>query len=139
MSDQEMNEYQEPQETTPPPAETTMPPPADPGGAPTADDRTWGLLSHLSGLVLAIIGPIIIWQTKGKESSYVEYHAKEALNFHITLALAGIVCIPLMFILIGFLLLPVVGIGGLVFTIIAGLKANEGVRYRYPVCIRFIK
>jgi uncharacterized Tic20 family protein len=132
MSDQEANEYQKPeQEMTAPPAGTEH--------KPSADDRTWGLLSHLSGLVLAIIGPIIIWQTKGKESSYVMYHAKEALNFHITLVLAGIICIPLMFILIGFLLLPVVSIGGLVFTIIAGLKANEGVKYRYPVCVRLVK
>jgi uncharacterized protein len=127
MDDQEFQDQQ-------PPA----PPPASESGV-TSDDRTWGLLSHLSGLIIAIIGPIIIWQTKGKESAYVEYHAKEALNFQITLMLASFVAALLCLVLIGFLLLPVVGIGGLVFTIIAGIKANEGVKYRYPVCLRLVK
>ena len=137
MSDQEPQEPQEPQEQ----ADQEQVPPQQPqaGGELTADERTWGMLSHLSGFVLAIIGPIIIWQTKGKESQFVEYHAKEALNFQITLMLAFFICIPLMFILIGFLLLPVISVGGLIFTIIAGIKANEGVEYRYPYSLRLVK
>jgi uncharacterized Tic20 family protein len=33
----------------------------------------------------------------------------------------------------------VVGIAWLVFTIIAAIKANEGVRYRYPFTLRLVK
>jgi len=32
-----------------------------------------------------------------------------------------------------------VGIGSLVFIIIAAIKANQGVAYRYPVNVRLIK
>ena len=40
---------------------------------------------------------------------------------------------------IGFLLLPLLGLAALVLTIIAGIKANEGQTYRYPLCWRLIK
>ena len=46
-----------------------------------------------------------------------------------------------MLFVIGVLLLPVLaglGIAWVVFTIIGGLKANEGKPYRYPLTIRFI-
>ena len=71
--------------------------------------------------------------------------AKEALNFNITWLLGslilGAVTFVLMFIVIGVLLIPVlwgIGIAWIVFCIIAGLKANEGKPYRYPLTIRFI-
>ena len=44
-----------------------------------------------------------------------------------------------MLVLIGFALLPLVLIGAMVLTIIAGLKANEGVPYRYPFTWRLVK
>jgi uncharacterized Tic20 family protein len=32
-----------------------------------------------------------------------------------------------------------VGIFDVIMIIIASIKANQGIRYRYPLCIRFIK
>ncbi len=106
---------------------------------PTQDEKTWGMLSHLSGLLLSFIGPLIIWQTKGKESAWVERQAIEALNFQITLAIAFFACFILTFLVIGACLLPLVGLGGLVLSIMAGIKANSGEAYRYPATIRLIK
>jgi len=108
-------------------------------------DKTNGMLCHLLALsafvtgIGIIVGPLIIWLIKKDESEYVDYHGKESLNFQITCVIAYILCIPLFFVLIGIPLLFVVGIGWLVFTIIATIKANEGIRYRYPVAIRLIK
>jgi uncharacterized Tic20 family protein len=139
MSDQEPQDQmnQEPEPNEAPPAPPQSPPTG--GGELTSDERTWGMLAHLSGLLIAIIGPVIVMLTKGKEFRYVEYHAKEALNFQITVTIATFVCIPLVFVIIGILLLPVISIGYLVLTIIAGIKANEGVQYKYPFCLRLVK
>jgi uncharacterized Tic20 family protein len=114
------------------------------GGELSSDERTWGMLAHLSALIaglagLSFLGPLIVMLTKGKEYLYVDHHAKEALNFQITVYLAVIVCIPLVLIFIGILLIMAVSLGALILTIIAAVKANEGVMYRYPFCIRFVK
>jgi uncharacterized Tic20 family protein len=77
--------------------------------------------------------------TKGKESSFVRAHAVESLNFQITVFIVAVVCAITICIGIGAILLPVVGIAALVFSIIAGLKANEGQLYKYPVNIRLVK
>lgn len=120
----------------------TQPPSTD---AVPADARQWGLFAHLSALIGLIIpfgnvlGPLIIWQVKKAEMPFVGDQGKEALNFQITVAIAMLICIVLSFVLIGLLLLPIVGIAALVFTIIGGIKANEGQYYRYPFALRLIK
>ncbi len=117
---------------------------ASSGGAETnREAQQWGMFAHLSALVGFVvpfgnvIGPLVIWQLK-KEMPFVVDQGKEALNFQITVLIAAAICFLLMFIFIGMLLLPVVGIVALVFTIIAGLKANNGERYRYPFAFRLI-
>jgi uncharacterized Tic20 family protein len=135
--------------SVPPSAPPNPPPPAAPppvvdNGTTTNDERTWGLLAHLSALCGFVIpfgnllGPLVIWQIKKNEMPFVDDQGKEALNFQITLTIEIIVSAPLCVILIGFLLLPIVGLYGLVMTIIGGVKANNGERYRYPLTLRLI-
>lgn len=113
--------------------------------ATTKDDRTMAMLCHLlalAGLVVPfgnVLGPLVLWMVKKDQSWFIDDQGKESVNFQISLTIYIIVASILMFILIGFLLLPVIGIGGLVLTIMAALKANEGVTYRYPLTLRFIK
>ncbi|WP_257447408.1 DUF4870 domain-containing protein [Archangium lipolyticum] len=112
--------------------------------APTADEKTWGMIAHLSALVASVVGfpflgPLIVMLTKGKESPWVEQHAKEALNFQITATVAIWVSAFTMFCLVGFVLLPLVGLAALVLTVLAGIKANNGEMYRYPATIRLVK
>lgn len=124
--------------------EATAPPPV-PSGAPSADDRQWGMLAHLSalsGVVIPfgnIIGPLVVWQVKKDTLPFAADQGKEALNFNITMLIAAFIGFLLTFILIGLVLLPLIGIAWLVFTILAGIKANEGVAYRYPYALRLIK
>jgi len=108
------------------------------------DERLWGMLAHLSALVaafvaLSFLGPLIVMLTQGTKSQFVRKQAVEALNFQITTYIAVIISALLILLLVGFILLPVVGIAWLAFTIIAGLKANNGEDYRYPVNIRLVK
>ncbi|ADB40433.1 conserved hypothetical protein [Spirosoma linguale DSM 74] len=110
-----------------------------------SDIRMWAMLTHLSALtglftgIGFIIAPVIVWQIQKDKSAYIDYHGKEAVNFQITIALVSAISFLLMFILIGFVLIWIVGIVWLVFTIIAAIKANNGEYYRYPLTIRFIK
>ncbi|QRN93489.1 DUF4870 domain-containing protein [Archangium violaceum] len=112
--------------------------------APTADEKTWGMIAHLSALVASVVGfpflgPLIVWLTKGKESPWVEAQAKEALNFQITVFIALVVSALLTCAVIGIFLLPLVGLAALVLSIIAGIKANNGEMYRYPATLRLVK
>jgi len=111
----------------------------------TKDDRTWAMLCHIAGLAGYVIplgnifGPLIIWMIKKDQSWFVNDQGKEALNFQISLTIYLIVACLAILIIIGIFIIPVIAIGGLIFIIIAAIKANEGVGYRYPLTIRFIK
>ncbi|WP_263145994.1 DUF4870 domain-containing protein [Pseudomonas sp. RIT-PI-AD] len=112
---------------------------------PSQEARQWAMFCHFAaflGLVFPfgnLLGPLIVWQLKKDLDPFVDEQGKEALNFQISVALAALVCFVLMLVVIGFLLLSLLGIGALVLTIIAGIKANEGRAYRYPFTWRLIK
>lgn len=127
-----------------------QPPPPPPGGYGSAsalspqDERTWGMLAHISAIIAAIVGlsflgPLVVLLVQGPKSQFVRRQAIESLNFQITTYIAAIVSGILVLVLIGIILLIVVGIGWLVLTIVAGVKANSGEDYRYPVNIRLVK
>jgi len=103
------------------------------------DARMWGMLCHLLGLFTCFIGPLIIWLIKKDEDPFIDNQGKEALNFQITVAIAGIVSAVLTVVCVGFFLGIAVSIADLVFCILASIKANGGEKYRYPVSIRLIK
>jgi len=110
------------------------------------DARMWAMFCHLAalaGLVVpvvgCIIGPLIVWQIKKEEFTFVDEQGKEAVNFQISMLIYGIVAGLLCFVCVGFVLLPAVAVFDLIFLLIAAVKANDGEHYRYPLTIRFIK
>ena len=109
------------------------------GGTPSKEARTMAMLAHLLGIVTGFLGPLIIWLLKKDEDSFINDQGKEALNFQITIAIAMIVSGALMFICIGFFTALAVAVANLILCIMAGLKANEGISYRYPMTLRLIK
>jgi hypothetical protein len=106
-------------------------------------------LSALAGYAIPfgnVLGPLLVWQIKKHEFPSVEEHGKAALNFQLTVLIAlfvGIIATVLLsFVCIGFLLIPVVvliGLAGLVFAVVAGIKANNGEPYRYPWSLTLVK
>lgn len=114
-------------------------------GGPSKDAKTMAMLAHLLGIVTCFIGPLIIWLVKKDEEPFVDDQGKEALNFQITLGIIYFALVALSCITFGFAVIltaPLMvgaGIAALVFCIVGGLKANEGVAYRYPVTLRLIK
>lgn len=150
---------EQPNGQTPPPAAPPPPPYQQPpagqqpppyqAGAPAygsgpqqlsqSDERMWAMLGHLGGILLGFISPLIVWLVFRERSAFVNDQGREALNFQITLAIAQIVSALLWVVVVGFLGTAVFTIVGIVFPILAGLAANKGEAYRYPVALRLIK
>ena len=97
------------------------------------------ILSHILALVANIIGPLIIYLIKKDESEYVREHAKESLNFQLSMMILALVSIPLTLIIIGAFMLMAIGILSLVCIIIASIRASDNKLYRYPLNFRLIK
>lgn len=126
-------------------SEESIATPSEPTSEIPSEERTMAMLCHLAALVGYIIpfgnivGPLVLWLVKKESMPFVDEQGKESLNFQITVTIAMIICIALMFVLIGLLLLPIVAIGSLILMILAAVKANGGEHYRYPLTIRLIK
>ncbi|HYE30379.1 MAG TPA: DUF4870 domain-containing protein [Methylomirabilota bacterium] len=119
-------------------------------------DRTWEIIAHLSGLLLFtaipfgnILGPLVVWLLRRNQSPSAAEHAREALNFQLSITLYFIVAagvtVLLIFLVIGVFLLPLLIIGTIigvlidvVLMIVAAVKAGNGEFYRYPATIRFV-
>ena len=135
--------------TTPP---QPPPPPPPPGGAATPppgyannEEKTWALVAHFGGAVGIFllsgvggwIGPLVALLAKGNESPTVRARLEAELPAH--LVDRGVIGWATMCIVIGFLILPVAVLMGIIFGIIAGVRANEGALYRYPASVKMIK
>lgn len=131
-------------ENTPPavPESPNNPPPVP---APPTTDNSLAVVMHLlgfAGFVFPfgnIVAPLILWLVKRSESPLLDRIGKEVLNFQISysiyVAVAGVLC----FVLIGFLILPVIAILWIVFMIIAAVKTGNGEAYSYPFTIRLLQ
>ena len=115
------------------------------GTSTSGNIRTWCMACHLSALAGFVVpafghvlGPLVVWLIKRGESSEIDAHGKEALNFQISMLIYNLVAGVLCLVLIGFALLAVLHILNVVFVILASIKANEGQMYRYPLTIRLI-
>lgn len=123
--------------TTPPPPPPM--PPAAPQPMSDSDARLWAMLAQLSGILISFIGPLVIMLVFGPRNAFVKSQSTEALNFQITVIIGYIIGFVLTLVLIGIFVILAVAIASLIFMIIAAVKNNQGVEYRYPINIRFIK
>ena len=103
---------------------------------PTSDERTMAILSHVLCIVAWIIAPLVIYLIKKDESKFVAEHAKESINFQLTLTLVAIL---LVITVIGIFFIWILSILAIVLIVVATIKASENKLYRYPFTIRFIK
>lgn len=103
-------------------------------------EKTLAVLVHIGGLFFSWLAPLVIYLVKkGSDEELTIHHAREALNFQLTLLIAYVVCFILSFILIGLFLLWIVMLANLILSIMAAVKASNGIEYRYPMTIRFVK
>ena len=118
-----------------------------PGYGTSSDEKTWALVSHFGGAGATFISggtagwvpPLIALVAKGNENPTIRAHAVGALNFQILVTLVSIVGYMTICIGIGFIIFPLAMIAGIIFGILAGVKANEGQVYKYPITLPLVK
>lgn len=106
---------------------------------PSNDEKLFAMLIYVTSFFTTLIGSIIIWLVERDESTFVDYHGKEYLNFIISYAIYALISSVLIVVLIGFILLPIIGLAAFILTIIAAIKAYQGEMYRIPLIFRIIK
>src|SRR5450755_3918192 len=109
------------------------------------DSVNWGMLCHLGGLATYlgiplgnVIAPLVIWLVKKNGDSFVDSQGRESLNFNLSFTIYGMVAGLLCYVVIGFVVLPVVLVAHLVLVIRATLQANKGQSVHYPFTLRII-
>lgn len=137
--------------------------------APSENDRLWAAGVHVLALLLAllttwmagiagVVGALAVWMIKRDESEFIADHAKEALNFNLSMFIYACAAVLIGFVLLGATVLTLglgliltapagialllaaaaIAIAWLVCSVIATVKAFNGERYRYPLSIRLI-
>lgn len=137
--------------------------------SPTSSERQWAAAAHLTALVLAlltswlvgvagVVGAGIVYLIKRDDSTFVAAHAREAVNFNLsmliyaglalaagialvgatvlTLGLGAILTVPAGIVLL--LLIAAIALLWLICSIVATIKAWNGEPYRYPLTIRLL-
>ncbi len=116
-------------------------------------DRNWAAGAHLAALIAAFatswfagiaggIAALVVWLLVRDRFRFAAAHAKEALNFNVSMCLYAVASIVLVVFTLGLGLLIAVpmwialAIAWMVFTIVATVKAYDGEMYRYPLTIR---
>jgi hypothetical protein len=139
-------------------------------GSPTLSDRQWAAGAHLVALILAlvtswaagiagVVAALAIWVIKRDDSPFAAGHAKEALNFNLSMFIYACAAVVVGIVLVGATVLTL-GIGiiftapagvllvlaiaaiavmWLVCSLIAAFRAYDGQPYRYPLSIRLFR
>jgi len=79
---------------------------AGPSYGAVGDPKQTAMLAELLGLLTGWLGPLIMHTTNKSSDPFVRHHITQALNFHLTVLIAYLVCLPLMFVLVGFPVVP---------------------------------
>jgi uncharacterized Tic20 family protein len=107
--------------------------------------RQWAMFLHLSllaGFLIPFAGlvvPIVIWQVKKTQLPALDVHGKIVINWIISAIIYAAISALLVLVFIGIPFLIALGIIGIVFPIIGGMKASNGEIWRYPLSITFLK
>lgn len=121
--------------------------------SPSLTDRQWAAAAHAAALLAAFltswiagvagaVAALAIWMLVRDKSAFAAEHAREAVNFNLSMFIyAALLTLLVIFTLgIGIIVaLPMWGILALVWiacTLIAAFKAYDGQTYRYPVTMR---
>ena len=115
------------------------------GETTTQEGRMWGMFLHLSqfaGFIITFAGfivPVLIWQFKKEEFPEIDAHGKAVVNWMISELVYAAIGVVLFFLIIGIPILMALGVVGIAFPIIGGIKANNGEVWKYTLSISFFK
>ena len=124
--------------------------------APSQTDRTWAAGAHGAALLAALltswiagiagaVAALVVWMLVRDRSAFAAEHAKEAVNFNLSMFIYAAIAVLLVIFTLGIGLivaLPmwlVLALAWIVCTLLAAFKAYDGQPYRYPITIRLFK
>ena len=102
------------------------------------------VITHLSQLVNFVIGfgslilPLVLWLMNKDKIYHMNEHGKEIINFQLSLIVYAIICIPLIFVIVGIFFLILLGLLSIIFPIINAIKASNGESPSYPLSLNFV-
>jgi uncharacterized protein len=128
---------------------------ADAQVGPTTNERQMATVAHLVALLAAlvtswfagiagVIGALIVWFVVRDRSAFAAEHAKEAINFNLSMFIYAVATVMLLIFTLGLgivIAVPlwiVLGLAWIVCTIIAAFRAYDGQTYRYPFTMRLV-
>lgn len=120
--------------------------PGTPAPMSESEERTWALYCHLASYAMYVVpavgianvlGPVIVWHIKKHESPFVDDQGKESVNFQLSMTLYSILLAP--FCLFGLPFVFVTWLMSVIMPIVAGMAAQKGEYYRYPLTLRIVK
>ncbi len=103
---------------------------------------TYAMAMHLSQYaayvvpIAGVIVPIAMWLYARDHDEFVNEHGRDLMNFLISYAIYVVVAFILCFVAIGFVLLPILGLLGLILPIFGAIAASKGQSYRYPFTLK---
>ena len=124
--------------------------------SPSLSDRQWAAGAHVAALLAAMltslwagvagaIAALVVWMLVRDKSAFATEHAKEAVNFNLSMFIYAAIAVLLVVFTLGIGLivaLPmwlVLALAWIVCTLLAAFKAYDGQPYRYPITIRLFK
>lgn len=118
-----------------PPTEITL----GMGSMKESDEKIWGLATHLSALVLPIIGPLAIYIINKETSPFVTRHAKASLNFQLSFLIWFAVCAGTFWLFVPAFIALALAVVMIIYSIMGGIKAHEGQFMSMPLALNLIK
>ena len=124
--------------------------------SPSLSDRQWAAGAHVAALLAAMltslwagvagaIAALVVWMLVRDKSAFATEHAKEALNFNLSMFIYAAIAVVLVVFTLGIGLIValqmwvVLALAWIVCTLLAAFKAYDGQPYRYPITIRLFK
>src|SRR5690606_34061270 len=120
----------------------------------SSSERMVGAATHAGVLLLAmltswaaglagVLGAGAVLFFRPLNSDFVAHHAREALNFNLTMFILAVIAVGLLLFTLGIAIIIVLPIGliigavWIVCSILAAMAAYDGKLYRYPFSFRF--
>jgi uncharacterized protein len=111
------------------------------------EERTWSMATHgivlaalvLSGGTLGFVAALVMYLVYRDRGPYIRANTANALNIQIMTIIGVVISFVLMFVLIGFVTIFLVGIYALVLHIIGIVKANNGEWWDPPLTPKFVR
>lgn len=107
------------------------------GSIKGSDERFLGCISHVTGLLGWIVGPLIIYLMSDDE--YVKKNAGQSFSWQVNITIYMIISAVLSLFGFGIVILGILTVVNIWLCLVASLKAMAGKEWEYPLSKNYLK